>query len=188
MILIDSDSYTGGTTMENMKVVYKGFNQIVQFETEVKGRKVKRELLVAKSAVAGIVIDERNRIGLVSQYRPVIKQYTKELPAGVLDKDGLSAVDTLVEELLEECEITKDEILSIKENPITPYFMWAGNTDAVISFCEVRVRAQKNKQVADADVDGVEWVTLEEMKEYIEDGTICDSKTNMVYYYLMSQR
>jgi ADP-ribose pyrophosphatase len=174
--------------MKNAKVVFDGFHKIVEFESEVKGRTVKRESLVAKSAVAGIIIDENNRIGLVSQYRPVIQRHTKELPAGVLDKEGLSALDTLVEELMEECEISKEEILSIKENPIEPYFMMAGNTDAIISFCEIRVKAQENKKVNDADVDEVEWVTLEEMKEYISNGAICDSKTRMVYYYLLSQQ
>lgn len=174
--------------MNNAKVVFDGFHKIVEFEAEVKGRIVKRELLVAKSAVAGIVIDENNRIGLVSQYRPTIQRQTKELPAGVLDKEGLSALETLVEELMEECEIPKEEILSITENPIEPYYMMAGNTDAIISFCEIRVKAQENKKVNDADVDDVEWVTLEQMKEYIGNGTICDSKTRMVYYYLLSQQ
>lgn len=174
--------------MKNAKVVYDGFHKIVQFEAEMKGRTVKRERLMAKSAVAGIVIDENNRIGLVSQYRPVISQHTKELPAGVLDKKELSAVEILMEELMEECGIEKEEILSIAENPIPPYFMMAGNTDAVISFCEVRVKAQENKTVNDNDVYYVEWVTLTEMARYIEAGAICDSKTNMVYYYLLSQQ
>jgi len=174
--------------MDNGKVVFDGFHKIVEFEAEMKGRKVKRELLVAKSAVAGIVIDERDRVGLVSQFRPVVGRKTKELPAGVLDKNGLSAVETLLEELLEECEIPKDEILFIKENPIQPYYMMIGNTDAKISFCEIRVKAQENKKVSDADVDEVEWVTIETMKEYIENGDICDSKTTMAYYYLLSQK
>jgi len=86
--------------------------------------------------------------------------------------------------LMEECEISKDEIISITEDPIEPYFMMAGNTDAILYFCQVRVKTQKNKKVKDNDVDEVEWVTLEQMKKYIQSGMICDSKTRMAYYYL----
>lgn len=178
----------GGTKMNNAKVVFDKFHKIVEFEAELKGKIVKRELLVAKSAVAGIVIDTNNRIGLVSQCRPTVQRQTLELPAGVLDKEGLSPTEILVEELMEECEISKEEILSIKENPIQPCYMMIGSTDAIISFREIRVKEQKNKIVNDPDVDEVLWVTLEEMKKYIENGEICDSKTIMVYYYLLAQK
>ena len=174
--------------MKNEKLVYDGFNKIIQFEAELKGKTVKREKLVAKSAVAGIIIDENNRIGLVSQYRPVVQQQSKEIPAGVLDKEGLTTKEILLEELMEECEVPQEDILSIKENPIEPYYMMIGNTDAIISFFEIRVKAQENKQVSDADVDEVEWVTLEQMKQYMTEGSIRDSKTNMVYYYLLSKQ
>lgn len=174
--------------MKNQKVVFDGFNKIIEFEAEMKGKTVKRELLVAKSAVAGIVIDENNRIGLVSQYRPVVQLHTKEIPAGVLDKESLTPVETLVEELMEECMIPKSEILSINETDIPPFYMMIGNTDAKISIHLIRVKAQTDKVVDDNDVDKVEWLTLDEIQGFMNSGEICDNKTIMAYYYLRSKQ
>lgn len=173
---------------KNEVVVYDGFHQIIQFETEVKGKTVKRELLVAKSAVAGIVIDEHSRIGLVKQYRPVVQRYTKEIPAGVLDKEGLTPMEVLIEELMEECEIPKEDILFIQKTTLPDYFMWIGSSNATLSMYEVHVKTQINKQVYDNEVEEVEWVTLEEMKALIENGEICDNKSILAYYYLLSKQ
>lgn len=171
----------------NEQVVYDGFHKIVTFETEVKERVVKREQLILKSAVAGIVIDEDNRIGLVSQYRPVIQRHSKEIPAGVLDKEELTPVETLIEELMEECEIQKDDIISVSDTKDT-YFTIIGHADATISLYEVHVKKQSNKVVSDRDVDSVEWVTLEQMKDYIDSGQIVDGKTRIAYYHCLTKQ
>jgi ADP-ribose pyrophosphatase len=169
------------------KLVFDGFHKIAEIECEVKGQMVKREKLLVKGAVAGIVIDEDNRIGLVSQYRPVIKQQTKEIPAGVLDKDDLTAKEILIEELMEECEIPKHEILSVSEKPTHEYFMMSGNADGKIYFYEIHVKRQENKTVQDVDVDSVEWVGKETMQRYIQEGQIVDGKTILAYYYWLTK-
>lgn len=174
--------------MKKEKMLFNGFHKIAEVECEIKGQMCKREKLLVKGAVAGIVIDACNRIGLVSQYRPVIQRQTKEIPAGVLDKEELTPVEILVEELMEECEIPKEQILSVSEKPVHQYFMMAGNTDATISFYEIRVASQENKEVADVDVDSVEWVDIQTMKKYIEEGQIVDGKTILAYYYWLTKK
>lgn len=173
--------------MSEEKLIFNGFHKIVEIDCEVKGQMVKREKLLVRGAVAGIVIDEDNRMGLVSQYRPVIQRHTKEIPAGVLDKDALTEKEILIEELMEECEIPKEEILSVSEKPTHEYFMMAGNADGKIYFYEIRVKRQENKIVQDVDVDSVEWVDQETMKQYIEEGQIVDGKTILVYYYWLTK-
>lgn len=171
--------------IKNEKLVYDGFHKVVEIETEMKNQKVIREKLLVKSAVAGMVVDEDGKIGLVTQYRPVIEQYTKEIPAGLLDKSGLTSTEILIEELLEECEIPKEDILSISEKPVHEYYMMAGSSDAFISLYVVHVKKQENKVVSDADVDSVEWVDLPTMNAFIQDGIIADGKTILTYHYLM---
>jgi ADP-ribose pyrophosphatase len=173
--------------VENERLVFDGFHKIVEIDTKIKGEQVKREKLLVKSAVAGIVIDADNRIGLVSQYRPVIQRQTKEIPAGVLDKEGYSPLEILLEELMEECEIPKEQILSVSENPIHEHFMMGGNADGTISFYEIRVTRQEDKVVQDVDVDSVEWVDKETMKRYIQEGHIADGKTLLAYYYWLTK-
>ncbi|PLS18942.1 hypothetical protein CVD28_00650 [Bacillus sp. M6-12] len=173
--------------MNQEKLVFDGFHKIAEIECEVKGQTVKREKLLVKGAVAGIVIDEDNRMGLVSQYRPVIKQQTKEIPAGMLDKEGLTPKEILIEEIMEECEIPREEILSVSDKPIHEYFMMSGNADGTISLYEIRVKRQENKVVQDVDVDSVEWVDMDTMRQYIQEGEIVDGKTILAYYYWLTK-
>lgn len=172
---------------KNERVVYDGFNKIVEFETELKSRTVKREQLIMKSGVAGIVIDEDNRIALVSQYRPVIQRNTMEVPAGVLDKEGYTPLETLIEELFEECEIKAEDILSVSSE-LFHYYTVVGYADATLAFYEIHVKKQTNKAVSDRDVDSVEWVSLEQMQSYIDNGQIVDGKTRMAYYHCLTKQ
>lgn len=173
--------------MKKEKYLYDGFHKIIEVEAEMNGKKVKRERLLLKSAVGGIVIDENNRIGLVVQYRPTIEQMTREIPAGVLDKPGLTPLQTLIEELEEECQIKPEDILSINEEPFQEYYMVTGSSNAKMSIYEIQVKAQSNKAVDDVDVESVEWVDLETFEEYVKNGSIVDGKTLISYYYLKSK-
>lgn len=165
-----------------IKVLFDGFLRIEEIETEIKGRKVKRENLKIKNAVAGIIKDKNNRIALVKQFRPCINQDTLELPAGTCDKD-LPPIDILIEELEEECEINKEHIIS--STLIQEYFMTIGFSDSIIQVYLVELSSEeKNKKVQDNDVEEVIWVTLEEFGELVQSGVITDSKTLMAYYYL----
>lgn len=166
--------------------LFDGFHKISEVEATIKGNKVKREKLHLKSAVAGLVIDENNRMALVTQYRPTIGKTIKEIPAGVLDKKGLTPLETLLEELEEECEINKDEIISINEKPIYEYYMIVGSSDALISIYEIRVKTQENKLVDDSEVECVEWLTAEEVERYINEGLSPDPKTIVSYQYFKS--
>lgn len=168
----------------NEKVLYKGFHTITEVEATMKGRVVKRERLGLKSAVAGIVIDEKGRIGLVSQYRPVVAMRTWELPAGVLDKPHLTPKEVLLEELEEECCITSEQVLKVDEHPyIEDYFMVIGSSNANITFFTVHVSAQDDKQTEDDhDVDEVKWFTVEEFGSLVRTKQIKDGKTLIGYF------
>lgn len=169
------------------KVLFNGFHKIEEVESVIKGERVLREKLVLKHAVAGIVVDENDKVGLVTQYRPLVGQMTKEIPAGVLDKEGLTPIEILLEELEEECEIPMSDVISISDEPVISYFMLEGNSNAKISIYEVTVKAQKDKTVSDVDVESVEWVDLETMDQLIKSGHIVDSKTMMTYHHLKNK-
>jgi hypothetical protein len=76
--------------MKIERLVFDGFHKVYEVEAKLKGNLVKREKVMFKSGVAGIVLDENNRIGLVSQYRPVVEKQTFQIPAGLQDKEGLT--------------------------------------------------------------------------------------------------
>lgn len=173
--------------MQTKKIVYNGFHKVAVLETEMKGKKVQREQLLVKSAVAAIVTDDEGKIGLVTQYRPIIGKHTKEIPAGLIDKEGLTPEEILIEELYEECGIEKNEILSIEPTEIPPYFMMGGSSDATLTIFRVKVTKQCNKIVEDADVDEVEWVDLATYKNYLDQRIISDGKGVIAYYVLLNE-
>lgn len=158
-------------------LVYDGWHKIKLITAKLKGREVKRELLMLPSAVGAILIDTTGRVGLVRQYRPTIDRMCWEIPAGVLDKPHLTPLETLIEEIQEECEITPQEILELNETPLCTYYMVTGSSDATMSIYYARVLAQLDRTVSDADVDELKWFTVDELNQLVADGEIIDSKT-----------
>lgn len=168
------------------ELVYDGFNKIEIIEAEIKGKKVKRERLIKKSAVACILIDDKNRMGLVSQFRPTIGEQTWELPAGVMDKD-LAPIEVLLEELEEECEITSKDITEISMTPIHEYHDSIGTSDATIQLYVIKVKNQSDRKVDDADVDELKWFTTQEVSHMINEKEIKDGKTIIGFYSWFTQ-
>jgi ADP-ribose pyrophosphatase len=73
------------------------------------GAVAQREIVTHPGAVAIVALDEDGKIVLVNQYRPAIGAQLDELPAGLLDVDGESALDAAKRELAEEAQLVADE-------------------------------------------------------------------------------
>jgi 8-oxo-dGTP pyrophosphatase MutT (NUDIX family) len=67
-----------------------------------------REIVEHPGAVAIVALDEDDRVILVRQYRHPIGEYVVELPAGLLDVDGESALNAARRELFEEAALTAE--------------------------------------------------------------------------------
>ena len=68
-----------------------------------------REVVSHPGAVAIVALDDDGKVVLVNQYRPAVKARLDELPAGLLDVDGESALEAARRELLEETGLVADE-------------------------------------------------------------------------------
>jgi 8-oxo-dGDP phosphatase len=73
------------------------------------GAVAQREIVIHPGAVAIVALDENGKIVLVNQYRAAIRAQLDELPAGLLDVDGESALDAAKRELAEEAHLVADE-------------------------------------------------------------------------------
>lgn len=168
---------------------YDGWHKIEILETEMKGKKVIREKLHLQGGVGAIITDEIGKIGLVKQFRPTIGFTTHEIPAGVLDKKNLSPLETLLEELEEECNITSEDILDISEPVVKGFYMMAGSSDAFMHLFRIHVKEQpKEVIVDDPDVEKTIWVTEEELDKMFLDGEFKDNKTVMAYLILQKEK
>lgn len=169
-------------------LMYDGFHKIEEFTVNMKGIPKKRERILIKSAVAAVATDIKRRVALVYQYRPCTGEKLYELPAGLLDKEGLSPQEILIEELYEECGIEKSMIEAISSTPVHHYYMICGSSDATMSLFRVRLNTIGiTKEVPDEDVEKVEWFSIDQLSELIKEGTVKDAKTIMAYYILLHE-
>jgi len=170
------------------EVVYNGFHFVEKLEVDVKGKKRVIERLGVKNAVAAIVTDAVGKIGLVKQYRPCVEEVLYEIPAGLMDKAGLSAKEILIEELEEECEVKKSDISFISEEPVRTYYMLCGSSDAKISIYRIKLSSEEvSREVKDVDVESVEWIDFSIFEDLVQQGKITDAKTLMSYYILKDE-
>jgi 8-oxo-dGDP phosphatase len=70
------------------------------------GSEVGREVVEHFGAVAVVALDERDRVVLIHQYRHPLGRRLWEVPAGLLDEPGESALVAAQRELLEEVGLT----------------------------------------------------------------------------------
>lgn len=105
------------------------------------GEVAQREIVAHPGAVAIVALDDEGKIVLVNQYRPAIGARLDELPAGILDVAGESALDAAKRELAEEAGLAADEwnvLVDVHSSP--------GMTDEA-----VRVFLARGLQAAEGD-------------------------------------
>ncbi len=164
-----------------MHQVYDGWLKL--FTTEYEGKTY--EILNNHDAVAAIVLDGEGKILLVEQYRPALLENTLELPAGVVDKPGLTLEEIMAEELFEEAnlKISPEELNSIITfKPIVGF----SRSQMTVFYVELR-EVYEHYDVEDCDVFRVHWMTFEQFEKKVQRGLIFDNKTVMAYYYLKAQ-
>jgi 8-oxo-dGDP phosphatase len=84
------------------------------------GAVVQREVVAHPGAVGIVALDDDGKLVLVNQYRPAVRARLDELPAGLLDMDGESALDAARRELLEETGLHAEEwnvLLDLHSSP-----------------------------------------------------------------------
>lgn len=142
------------------------------------------ELLEDQEAVGALVVDIQGKILVVKQFRVPLMRESLEIPAGCLDKEGLTPEEIMAEELEEEANLKVDPsalklLLTILPNigiSKSRYFLYSW------AFPDVGV---DSLILEDADVTERLWLSLEEFKEKIDQGEIMDAKSILAYYYLL---
>ncbi|WP_232466285.1 MULTISPECIES: NUDIX hydrolase [unclassified Diaminobutyricimonas] len=89
-----------------------------------------RELMRHPGAVAVLAIDDQDRVLLIQQYRHPVGRLEWELPAGLLDVDGESPLDSAKRELAEEVDLVATDWSLLAEFDSTP----GGSDEAITVF------------------------------------------------------
>lgn len=139
----------------NRERKYKGFINIDELTVKTRsGKEVKREVMVRKDAVAGIVYDtNKDKFIFVSQWRPGSNNQIVEIVAGTLDIPGEDPREAMIREIDEEIGYKTDNIVLIDECYMSP----GGSTEVItIYYCEVSEKLHQGGGLEYEDIDVIE--------------------------------
>jgi 8-oxo-dGDP phosphatase len=157
--VVDSDLvYAGRVWDVRNDTVRYGDGQIVRQYVEHPG------------AAAIVVIDDRERVLLIQQYRHPIRHRDWEIPAGLLDTAGESPLQTAQRELVEEADLTAAEW-----EPLVSIFTTPGGNDEVVHLFLARglspVGTAHAREAEEADIR-IEWVPLQDAVTGVLEGRL----------------
>jgi 8-oxo-dGTP pyrophosphatase MutT (NUDIX family) len=144
------------------------------------GEVVEREI-VRRQDAAGIVAYDDEHVWLVRQPREALLEYTLELPAGKLDVEGESALETAKRELAEEIGREADEWEAIMAfHPTTGY-----SDECVHLFAATGLRESDVEPDPGERIEIVRW-PLTDLRAALAATT--DAKTLIGLRWLLSKR
>ncbi|MGO3731904.1 MAG: NUDIX hydrolase [Vagococcus sp.] len=144
------------------------------------GKMSKRELVFHNGAVGILAITNEDKLVLVKQFRKPLEKSILEIPAGKIEKGEFSPIETAKRELEEETAYQSKTIKEIARFITSPGF----SNEELILFEATGLTKVANPLPQDDDefLELVE-LTLEDAKEKIAIGEICDSKTMYAILY-----
>ena len=133
---------------------------------------VRREFVDHPGAVCVLALDEDDRVLLLRQYRHPVRMALWELPAGLLDVAGETAVDAARRELAEEADLVAgrwDVLIDWFNSP-------GGMNEALRCFLarDLSEVPQADRHVRDAEEAGMvaHWVSLDEARQAVLTGRV----------------
>jgi ADP-ribose pyrophosphatase len=142
------------------------------------GRRTVREVVVHPGAVAMLAWDG-GRLALVRQWRHAAGQALLEVPAGTRDPEE-PPEDTAARELAEEVELVADQWEQGPSFFTAPGFC----TEFLTVFLATSLRPAAEPSHDDDEELEVEWLTLPQALEAMDDGGIKDAKSIVAILWL----
>ena len=141
----------------------------------------KRVVVHHPGGVNLIVLDEKNRLILVEQYRYPVGRLTLETPAGKIEPNEPPIV-TAKRELEEETGYTCESLTMVGRFATSPGFC----NEYIENYLVLHpIKLEQEVQGDEDEFLNVYHLTKEEALVAIEDGRICDYKTVYAIQYLM---
>ncbi|NAX17454.1 MULTISPECIES: NUDIX hydrolase [unclassified Vibrio] len=151
---------------------WKTISLVQEDVTLPTGKSIEHTTIVHPGAAVILPITEQGDIILINQFRPSLKKWLLELPAGTLEKGELPA-ECAHRELEEETGYSASELITLGQ--VTPL---AGFCDE-IQHLFVAKQLSKTARLSCDDDEVIEVVTLsiQKLEQKIITGQITDSKT-----------
>lgn len=129
-----------------------------------------RELMRHPGAVAVLAVDDQDRVLLIQQYRHPVGRLEWELPAGLLDIDGESPLESAKRELAEEVDLIASDWSLLAEFDSTP----GGSDEAITVYRATGISAAPEIFTRTGEEAHIvtRWVPLAEVVAAVLDGRL----------------
>ena len=154
--------------------VFDGAIWNVQRETfDFAGRPVTREFIDHTGAVAILAIDDDDRVCVITQYRHPIRAIEWELPAGLLDFAGESALSAAQRELAEEVDLEAADWSVLLDFQVSP----GGSNEALRVYLARGITPTGHEFERTDEESQIEkhWVALDELVDAVLARTLQNS-------------
>jgi len=156
------------------EIVFEGAIWNVRRDRFVYGdNEIVREYVDHPGAVAVLVLDDDDRVCLIKQYRHPVATREWELPAGLLDFAGESALSAAQRELAEEVDLVAADWAVLSDFHTSP----GGNNEALRVYLARGVTAAAEVFARTDEESDIEtrWVALDEVVDAILDRRLQNS-------------
>ena len=153
------------------ETVYEGRVWDVRNDTfRYNGDDLVRQYVDHPGAAAIVALDDDDRVLLIQQYRHPIRHRDWEIPAGLLDIEGESPLETAKRELIEEADLHAEDW-----QPLISIFTTPGGNDEVVHLFLARgltpVGEAHAREAEEADIR-IEWVPLADAVSGVLEGRL----------------
>ncbi|MBM3167072.1 MAG: NUDIX hydrolase [Chloroflexi bacterium] len=155
------------------KVVYEGRALKLRVDTVLKpdGKTTTREIVEHKDCVAVVVLDHKDNVIMVRQYRKAVGKHLLEIPAGSID-DGEQPIAAVRRELQEEIGYLPNKI-----DKLGGFYSTPGYCSEYLHLYMASYLIPSRLEAEDTEDIKVERVPLSRIPDMIASGEICDAKS-----------
>jgi ADP-ribose pyrophosphatase len=155
------------------KVIYDGRALKVRVDTVQKpnGKTTTREIVEHKDCVAVVVLDHKDNVILVKQYRKAVGKLLLEIPAGSIDDDE-QPINAVRRELQEEIGYLPNKV-----DRLGGFYSSPGYSTEYLHLYLATYLIASRLEAEDTDEIEIVRVPLSKIPSLIASGEICDAKS-----------
>ncbi|MBM3155090.1 MAG: NUDIX hydrolase [Chloroflexi bacterium] len=155
------------------KVIYEGRALKLRVDEVLKpnGKTTTREIVEHKDCVAIVVLDHKDNVIMVRQYRKAVGKHLLEIPAGSID-NGELPVAAVRRELQEEIGYLPNKI-----DKLGGFYSSPGYCSEYLHLYMASYLVPSRLEAEDTEDIKVERVPLSRIPDMIASGEICDAKS-----------
>ena len=166
------DSLEPATLVDN-ETVHVGGKWKVNVETiDIAGQRVKRDIVIHPGAVAILVLNDRDEVLLIRQYRQALGMFLFETPAGLLDIPNENPLDAAQRELAEEAGVRADRWDTLVDFYNSP----GGSSEAIRIYLAREIAELSDGRVVTGEAEEIDlpcvWIPLERAVELVLGGDL----------------